>query len=1171
VVITAGTGDYGYGTAYPAASPYVTAVGGTTLTRDPATKRGWTETAWYGSGSGCSSFEPKPAWQHDSGCPDRTEADVSAFADPLTGVAVYDSYPNPEEEFVGIGWLALGGTSVATPIIASTYALAGTPLPGTNPASYPYADPSALNNITSGSNTLGTCTPRYLCTAGPGYNGPTGLGTPDGVAAFTLPHGDIAGTVTSASGQPLAGAVVRAGAGSAVTGPGGHYELSVPAGGYTVSALDLSGYASTSRAGVRIAAGQAVTENFALSPAPDVTVSGTVTDGSGHGWPVYAKVTVPGTTAAGYTSPNTGRYTLNVPRDGTYTVQAGPVSAGYQQAGRTVTTAAGNRTVNLSVQANLATCSAAGYRSVPVSSQNFNKDTRPPGWTVVTKGARAATWKFGTDVDGIHNLTGGTGGYAMAIVPDPYTQSANTELISAPVNLATNPYPELRFDYADSTGAGRYDEDATAEVDVSTDGGRTWSAVWSYSGGSDTGGPALVAMPQAAGHASVELRFRYIWAAGAVGSIPIYWQIDNVAVSACRPSPGGLVVGRVTDGNTGQGIAGATVTADGRSATSMATPGDPSAGGLYTLFPGKPGSQRVTASAPGYTTAAHDVAVTASGLTRASFTLGAGRLSVAPGSVAGTAVMGGTATATVTVKNTGTLPVRVGISSRPGGFAPLGESAARAARGTPLLRVPGDFAAQPWSGSRELATHAAKAADSAPPGGGSWVSMSGLPYAPWGMATAADPGTGTVYAFGGTGPLFINNTGQTVLADAYALNPANGDWTRLPGMPHARTDAQAAFIGGKVYLAGGFDNDGNGVPSLDVYNPATRQWSAGAAPPHSYAAAAAAVLNGKMYIVGGCDQGNGQCGETTVQVYDAATDTWSTAAPYPIPVSDQSCGAIAGKLYCAGGWSLTQSTSAGYVYDPGSNSWHPILSMPADVYNAAYAVADGELLISGGAVDDGTVVTNQGFGYDPAAGTWSPLPNAPELTYLAAGACGFYAIGGGYGGGEYAAQLPGYGDCGGDPWLSASRSALTLAPGQATTITVTLSTRNTSITQPGRYAASLEFATDTPYGTRSVPVTLTATPPKTWGQVRGTVRGRVCNGPTEPVAGATVQVSGSHGNWLLGTGSSGTYGLWLDTSNDPLTLIVTAAGWQSQAATVNLKALTATTRNFTLTKSGQCG
>jgi subtilase family serine protease len=173
VAITASSGDNGYGVQFPAASRYVTSVGGTRLLPAGGT-RGWTETAWSGAGSGCSAYEPKQSWQTDAGCSQRTVADVSAVADPSTGVAVYDTYGSA-------GWLEFGGTSVASPIISSVYALAGNAA-AVSYGSYPYSHTGSLNDVTLGNN--GSCGGSYLCTATTGYDGPTGLGTPAGTGGF---------------------------------------------------------------------------------------------------------------------------------------------------------------------------------------------------------------------------------------------------------------------------------------------------------------------------------------------------------------------------------------------------------------------------------------------------------------------------------------------------------------------------------------------------------------------------------------------------------------------------------------------------------------------------------------------------------------------------------------------------------------------------------------------------------------------------------------------------------------------------------------------------------------------------------------------------------------------------------------------------------------------------
>jgi hypothetical protein len=173
VAITISSGDAGFGVEFPASSNHVTAVGGTSL-RTSTSTRGWTETAWSGAGSGCSTRFAKPSWQHDTGCSRRTVADVSAVADPNTGVAVFA----PLSELAS-DWLVFGGTSAAAPIVAGAYGVNGGSVSfGSNP----YAHTTALFDVRSGSN--GSCSPSYLCTARTGYDGPTGLGTPNGVAAF---------------------------------------------------------------------------------------------------------------------------------------------------------------------------------------------------------------------------------------------------------------------------------------------------------------------------------------------------------------------------------------------------------------------------------------------------------------------------------------------------------------------------------------------------------------------------------------------------------------------------------------------------------------------------------------------------------------------------------------------------------------------------------------------------------------------------------------------------------------------------------------------------------------------------------------------------------------------------------------------------------------------------
>jgi subtilase family serine protease len=177
--VVAASGDSGFTQAsFPANLATVTAAGGTELAR-AVNARGWTEKAWFASGSGCSAYVAKPAWQHDPHCPGRTVADVSAVAWDL---AMYDSSLGTYGP-----WFEVGGTSAAAPLIAGVYALAGnatTVKPG-----YEYAHASGLFDITQGNNDTQTgtgaaCGHDYLCQATKGYDAPTGLGTPNGTAAF---------------------------------------------------------------------------------------------------------------------------------------------------------------------------------------------------------------------------------------------------------------------------------------------------------------------------------------------------------------------------------------------------------------------------------------------------------------------------------------------------------------------------------------------------------------------------------------------------------------------------------------------------------------------------------------------------------------------------------------------------------------------------------------------------------------------------------------------------------------------------------------------------------------------------------------------------------------------------------------------------------------------------
>ncbi|HEX4423665.1 MAG TPA: S53 family peptidase [Kofleriaceae bacterium] len=187
-IATGDNGNTGTSPDYPSTSPKVIGVGGTSLTKSTSAARGWTEGAWSGAGSSCSKLETKPSYQSvvpAAACAKRAASDVSAVADPNTGLAVFNAGSG--------GWIVVGGTSAASPFVAGVFARYG--LATTNDGSFPYSNPTFWFDVTTGSN--GSCS-SALCKAGSGWDGPTGLGTPNGTV---ISGGGGGGCTPSCSGK----------------------------------------------------------------------------------------------------------------------------------------------------------------------------------------------------------------------------------------------------------------------------------------------------------------------------------------------------------------------------------------------------------------------------------------------------------------------------------------------------------------------------------------------------------------------------------------------------------------------------------------------------------------------------------------------------------------------------------------------------------------------------------------------------------------------------------------------------------------------------------------------------------------------------------------------------------------------------------------------------------
>ncbi|MEU8638942.1 carboxypeptidase regulatory-like domain-containing protein [Amycolatopsis sp. NPDC048633] len=1115
VAMVASTGDHAYGNQdWPAANPDVVAAGGTNLYHDPANPRGWSEQAWSDAGSGCSRYEAKPAYQQDvaTGCANRALADVSAVADPASGFAVYDTGKTG-------GWGQVGGTSLSSPLIAAMYALAGDPRPGTNPATYPYFNHgNDLYDVTGGTN--GACG-TVLCTAGPGWDGPTGLGSPHGVGTLAYtPQGTVDGHVRDSTGAAITGATVTAtgqvtgNVYHATTDAQGGYHLAVAADSYQVQVTRF-GYEPGSGA-LSIVDDQKVTADYAIVKIATQAVSGTVTDGSGHGWPLYAKITIDGYPGgAVYTDPFSGRYQVDLPQGADYQLHVSPVLPGYRQLDPKVSVGDSAVRQDFTAAMDPDACTALGYGHAALTRfDGWTGATPKDGWTVTNADPASAGWTF-DDGNELFNFIG-TGNYAIASPITRGGKAEDTTFTSPVLDLTGDKAPVLSF-------GGLYLPAGDSELgaDLSLDGGTTWTSLWHQS--TDVVQTTVsIPLPQAAGQDSARVRFHF---RGDGDSLA---ELDDVVVGSCSASDGGLVAGVVTDANTGQPLNDVTVADSARSAVSAPTPDDAAlSDGFYELFD-TTGAHQYTASYPRYASPALKTTTALNSVARLDVKMKAGQLAVGSAGLAVSKTMGQVATQTVKLTNSGTAPVHVSLGEHATGFTAVDPSAAAG-----------------------------------------WQPMANVPEFTYESALGAYQGK--VYSAGGM-PMHMLSPS----ARSYVYDPVTAAWSSIADLPEPVMRGAAAVLNGSLYVVGGAGMTGV-LATTYAYHPQTDTWSRAADLPAKLYGATAATLGGKLYVVGGCASVCGKDPVKSAYVYDPAHNAWSALPDYPEAESDAACAGVHSELVCAGGYVAGgTSIKSAYVVKPGATTWTKVADAPYQVSQMAYSGANGRLQLAGGFTGDGGVTSPLGetahtIEYDPVSDRWSSLPDLPQEYYGGGrGACALYQVGSFVPALRTTAALPGYDQCGDDDaaWLSEAGTQLDLAPGATAKVAVTVDSGK--VTQPGKYTATIAIDTDSPYAVAALPVSLQAAPPKAWGELSGDVTDAASGAP---IANATVQVCTMVHNGVCGevsytlkTDAHGHYRLWLDKGYNPLVVTVAANGFQPQFRQTKVKAGAATVTDVALPK-----
>jgi subtilisin family serine protease len=427
-------------------------------------------------------------------------------------------------------------------------------------------------------------------------NHATGWGEVDALAAVEqaieyCESGYLDGQVVDAvDGQPISGARVEAvslgdqvTSTSILTDEGGYYRLFVNSQEMYEITASAYGYLTEIMSAVILQGpGTTTTTHFNLNPKTNlVSLSGVVSDGSGHGYPLYARIMLEsgGHSITVFTNPFDGTYQVMTYDDLVYDLRVESVIPGYQKVLDTALTfpqPSVTRDIALLVDE---ACNAPGYGLINSLAQSFDGLGTPQGWEVWDHAGTGVTWAF-DDTPDRGNLTGGSGGFAMVDSDYAGPVDVDTSLVSPPIDLSGETVVMLTFEQDFFSYAENNAE--VADVDISIDGGE-WLNVLRQTG--SVRGPnqqSIDISEMAANQENVRVRFRYYNA-----NSEWWWQVDSVRVGGqvCVPVTGGVLTGQVSNKHSGELLVGAIVSSDFGSVETIATPEDPIlGGGFYWSF-----------------------------------------------------------------------------------------------------------------------------------------------------------------------------------------------------------------------------------------------------------------------------------------------------------------------------------------------------------------------------------------------------------------------------------------------------------------------------------------------------------------------------------------------------------------------------------------------------------